>query len=288
VNRAVATLFFAAFFACGAPASADDKDACMAAHEHAQSLRNDGHLRAARAELLVCARDVCPQLITADCRPWLSAANDEQPSVVLAVRDESGVETSDVRVSVDGTLLASRLDGRPIDIDPGDHVLRFERAGQPAIEQRVFVRVREKERVVQVSFAGAKSPTPGAPTSVPPPLEPHEQASSGSRWSAGVIVSGIVGILGVGAFAVAGIAGKVDESDLASSGCKPNCPGSKIDPIRTHYEVAYASLGVGVVGLGLATGLWLAHPRAESSSGIDHVRITPTAGGMTAGLSGHF
>jgi hypothetical protein len=282
VNRSLAPLLIVAVVACSLRASADEKDACMAAHERGQSLRNEGHLRAAQAELRVCARDGCPQLITADCRPWLSAVNDDQPSVVLAVRDENGIETSDVNVSIDGTLVTKRLDGRPIDVDPGDHVLRFERNGQNAVEQRVFLRVREKERVVQVTFAQAKTPELQ-------PTVPEAGRPSPSRWSPGVVASGIVGVLGLGAFAVAGITGKTAEADLASSGCKPNCDESKIDGIRAHYVVAYASLGVGAVGLGVATALLLSRPGArESSAGVDRVLIAPIAGGLSAGLSGHF
>jgi hypothetical protein len=281
VTRPFATLVGIALAVCSANARADDKDACIGAHERGQSLRNEGHLRAARAELLVCARDGCPQLITADCRPWLNAVNEDLPSVVLAVRDENGVETSSVRVSIDGALLAASLDGRPLDVDPGDHLLRFERAGQTAIEQRVFVRVREKERVVQLTFAPTSRPE------VPPAAQ--EAPPSGSRWSAGVIVSGLLGVAGLGAFAIAGVTGKVAESDLASSGCKPNCDAGKIDDVRAHYVVAYASLGAGVVGLGVATGLFLSRPRSPATmGGLDHLLVTPVAGGLTAGWSGHF
>jgi hypothetical protein len=36
---------------------------------------------------------------------------------------------SDVRVTVDGRELTTRLDGRPIPIDPGKHAFHFERGG---------------------------------------------------------------------------------------------------------------------------------------------------------------
>jgi hypothetical protein len=242
-----------------AVAHADDTDACIAAHESAQALRNQGHLQEARRTLLVCARDTCPRLVTNDCRPWLDAANADQPTVVLSVRDESGVETSDVRVSLDGALLTSHLDGRPIDVDPGDHVLRFERPRVPPVEQRVFLRAKEKERVVQASFA---------PSTVVESRTLVETHAARSRWSAGAVVTGVIGILGLGAFGVLGITGKVTESNLAGSGCKPNCNASQIDTIRNEYIAAYVSLGVGVLGLGTATVLLVAAPTGDGHGAV--------------------
>ncbi len=251
------------------PARAD-VDQCIDAHERAQQLRNGGHLVEARKALLTCSRDECPALILADCRPWMNAAREEQPTVVLGVRDEHGTETSQVRVLIDGVEAATRLDGRPIDIDPGEHVLRFERPNVAPIEQHVFLHVGEHERLVTVAFEAA----------------PVTRTTTASRWSAGPIVLGVVGIAGLGAFAGFGISGKVAESNLASSGCKPSCSESKIDDIRNQYIVAYASLGVGVVALGISIGL-LTIPPSRTTSAIQW-GITPLIGGGAATVQGRF
>src|SRR5580700_9118420 len=53
-------------------ALADEKEACVAASDQAQTLRDDGKYRAARAQLLVCSRDVCPAIVRRDCEKWLA------------------------------------------------------------------------------------------------------------------------------------------------------------------------------------------------------------------------
>jgi hypothetical protein len=250
VRRAIAVLV--AVLVLAPSAHADDKDACIAAHETAQSLRNAGRVKDARKALITCARDMCPALISNDCKPWLVEANAEQPSVVLSVRDEHGTETADVRVTLDGVLLTEHLDGRPIDVDPGEHQLRFERRGVAPIEQKVFLHAKEKQRVVQVSFAPSVVVAPVAPV-----------AHSRSRWSAGAVVTGILGIAGLGAFGVLGVAGKIDESNLSGSGCKPNCDAGKIDAIRNEYIAAYIALGVGALALGTSAVLLFTAPTTD-------------------------
>lgn len=250
-----------------APARAD-VDQCIDAHERAQQLRNGGHLVEARKALLMCSRDECPPLILADCRPWMNAARDEQPSVVLSVRDEHGTEISEVRVVIDGAEVTTRLDGRPIDIDPGEHVLRFERPNVAPIEQHVFLHVGEHAKLVAIAFQSATV------------------THTASRWSAAPIVLGIVAIAGIGTFAGFGISGKVAESNLAGSGCKPNCAESKIGDIRNQYIVAYASLGVGVVALAISIGL-LTIPPSRTASAIQW-GVTPLIGGGAATVQGRF
>ena len=51
-------------------ARADDKEQCVAASEQAQTLKDEGKLRAARSQLLACARDVCPGIVRKDCDKW--------------------------------------------------------------------------------------------------------------------------------------------------------------------------------------------------------------------------
>ncbi|HEX4628654.1 MAG TPA: hypothetical protein VH137_07680, partial [Gemmatimonadales bacterium] len=42
-------------------------DQCASAAESAQLRRKEGHLRAARTELLACGADACPAVVRADC-----------------------------------------------------------------------------------------------------------------------------------------------------------------------------------------------------------------------------
>ena len=57
----------AAAFACllglSSPAQAADVGKCVEANAHAQDLRRDEKLAAARAELMTCGNPECPQLV---------------------------------------------------------------------------------------------------------------------------------------------------------------------------------------------------------------------------------
>src|SRR5258708_32736321 len=67
--------------------SSQEADACFTAAERAQPLMKDKRFREARAELEMCARDVCPRVARTDCRDWLSQVGVAQPSLVIAAHE---------------------------------------------------------------------------------------------------------------------------------------------------------------------------------------------------------
>ncbi|WP_437518023.1 hypothetical protein [Sorangium sp. So ce1099] len=175
---ALALFLAAALSLVGADARAQpSKRACAAAYERAQGLRRDGKLIAAREALIACSQPTCPAAAVADCGPWLAEVEKSLPSVVIAARDAGGRERLDVRVLVDGRLLAAALDGKALPVDPGPHTFRYEPAGGPAVEERVLIREGEKNRAITV-FLGA--PPAGGPSS-PRPLAAPAASASPSR-----------------------------------------------------------------------------------------------------------
>src|SRR5262249_4856661 len=131
------TLAVAGCLIAGAAAplvSAQEKSACLEAHAAAQQLRKAGRLRGARQELAICTAPSCPPLVSSDCTTWPAEVASEQPSVVISARDRTGRDTFAVRVEIDGELVAMALDGRPIDVDPGEHRFRYELATGEVIE----------------------------------------------------------------------------------------------------------------------------------------------------------
>src|SRR6185437_6495341 len=107
-----------------------------------------------------------------------AAVNQLIPSVVLGVQDEQGHDLFDVSVTFDGEPLATHLDGRPIDLDPGQHVFRFEAPGRTPVEQRVLLREGEKARQIVVTLASASASAP-PPVSSEPPVPSRESGQSG-------------------------------------------------------------------------------------------------------------
>ncbi|WP_437581526.1 hypothetical protein [Sorangium sp. So ce887] len=172
---ALALAVAAALALTGARARAEPhKRACAAAYERAQGLRRDGKLLAAREALIACSQPTCPAAAVADCGPWLAEVEKSLPTVVIAARDAHGRERLDVRVLVDGRLLAAALDGKALPVDPGPHTFRYQPAWGPAVEERVLIREGEKNRALTVALGASSA---GAPASPPPPAASPPAAS---------------------------------------------------------------------------------------------------------------
>jgi hypothetical protein len=128
----------------------DPKTECIAAADQAQQARDDGKWRAARDGFVTCSRAVCPKMVAASCTKWGREIEEGMPTVVLAAKDPSGADVVDVRVTFDGAPLASTLDGKPVEVDPGAHKFRFSREGSEPVEQSAVVKAGEKLRSISV------------------------------------------------------------------------------------------------------------------------------------------
>jgi hypothetical protein len=245
-------------------ASADDQ--CLSSHADAQLLRKKHSLIAATKALRTCAQQGCPSLVQKDCIRWLSEVEAEQPTVVVVATDEEGNETLAVRVLLDGNPLVEKLDGSPIAIDPGEHVLRFERPSGSR-EERIVLHDGEKSRTVKVSFATPKKEVPAPQPSAGIPT---------STW-----VFGAIGVAALGSFAYFGLSGRSRESSLSTS-CAPRCREDDIASVRRSYLVADVSLGVSVVSFAVATVLAMTNKSPEPVKTAVDVRAV--AGGAFVGV----
>jgi hypothetical protein len=259
-------------------ARADDKNRCISASEQGQQLRDSGKYKAARDAFTQCARDSCPTIVRRDCTRWQSDLAQLWPSVVFGAKDPKGNDLSVVSVSADGVALATALDGKPLQIDPGQHVFRFETQGFPAVEREVVVRAGEKSRLVVAQFGDAPAPaapkpadqTP-APTAVPIPT--------------GVWVFGGIALVAFGTEAFFGITGLSDRSSLYAQPCAQTatCNPNDVTSIRTKFTVADIALGVGLVSAGLSAYLYFtrgaAKPEDAHAARFD---VAPTTGGAAA------
>ena len=92
-------------FASG-PALADlTKDQCIDANGKGQELRREGSFAAARLQLRQCATPSCPAMVRDDCTRRLDELESAQPTILFDVKDATGTDLIDVRVSVDGQPL---------------------------------------------------------------------------------------------------------------------------------------------------------------------------------------
>ncbi len=267
--------------------TAEAKQACVAASEEAQTLRDEHALTKAREKLVLCARDTCPRVVRKDCSEWLSEVDASLPTVVLAAR-AGGTDVSTATVSLDGHPLADHLDGKALLVDPGPHTFRFELAGKPPIEQRVVVKEGEHNRAITADFDGAGNVTdPGHTAS--PPDEPRAKPSFVPAY-----VAGGVALVAVGGFAFFGITGRSDVSNLRDTcGATHSCKQDDVDAAKKKLLVADISLGVAVVAAGVATYFFLSasskgSAKAEASRAL-HLTAGPVSGGGgAAALGGAF
>jgi hypothetical protein len=262
-------------------APSDVKHACVVQHDDSQRFRRERKLKDARADLKACARNVCPAVIRQDCLPWLEQVEASLPSIVIGAKRGS-IAVTDVQVSIDGAVVQTSLDGTSIDIDPGEHKLRFERPGSPPDEQTLVIREGEKNRLVAVQFEG---PRAAAAVVAAAPSEP---AAAGARpIPTGVYVLGGVGVVGMAVFAGLGAVGKSDESSLASS-CAPDCAASSVDAVHDKYLGADIALGVGVAALAGGALWFLLRPSRQEAPSQSGFVLAPGRSGGTLGWEGRF
>jgi hypothetical protein len=259
VHRIIVAVLCAVTWALSSPWARADEAVleCVKAAEDAQSQRSNHQLRAARLKFLLCAQPICPAVVRNDCAGWLADVDKVMPSVVVQARDTRGVELTDVRVSVDGDVLADRLDGLAIPVDPGVHLFQFERAGVPPLRQQILIREGEKGRALPITLAAAATPpvAPERPAHRTPPL---------------TYVFGGLAVGGVAGWAYFGLKGLHDAHDLAGMACAPTktCDQGVVDNARRELIVADVSLAVGLLSAGAATYVYLTDRRAQSSSSV--------------------
>jgi len=247
----------------GGIARADDAAVCLDAHTRGQRLRKQSKLLEARAALLRCAAGTCPGMVTTDCATWVTELAREVPSVVVALRDDAGREVADARVRIDGRLTGGRIDGRPIELDPGAHQVVVESAAG-TVEQSVVLATGQQNRVVSLTL-------------------PDDSARGALRTAAWI--SGGVGLAGLASFAAFAISGQVSYDDLEA--CRPGCSQDDEDSVATRFVVADVSLGVGIAGVAGAVVLWLVsrpapHGRPATGGTVD---LAPQLGPRHAGAA---
>ncbi|HEY8086577.1 MAG TPA: hypothetical protein VIF09_01990 [Polyangiaceae bacterium] len=271
-------------------AAADTKQECLASSDQGQSLRDDGKYQRAREAFASCAKDACPSIVRRDCMKWLADLEQQWPSVVVGAKDERGADLVDATLKIDGVPVGSRLDGKPLPVDPGVHTFHVEAAGYPPVEQHVVVRAGEKSRLIAVTLAKPAPPVTAAaaaaPVSAPPDTHgPTPQATRTSAW-----VFGGLAIVAFGTDAYFGLSGLSDRSHLKSDPCArtASCSQSSVDSIKTKFTVADIALGVGVASAAISAYLFIAGPKqapAETTTALD---VTPLPGGAAMRVGGSF
>jgi hypothetical protein len=282
---------------CGADAAADvTKDQCVDANTQAQSLRRQGRLGDAREKLRVCVDAACPSLVRDDCAERLDELNRAQPTIVVDVKDGDGNDLSAVKLTVDGRMVADRLAGTAIPLDPGAHTFVFESAGWQPLTRRFVLKETEKNRRERVMMVAAVAPVPqrdeqrppAEPTPAaaePPPVE-HGGALGTRKILA--LAAGGAGIASVTVGAVLGLGASQAYSDQKRDCASPTeCPNhaqALSDHSTMETDGVWSTVAFVAGGALLAGAAWLFFTGGEDAPAPSAAIVTPTIGQGSGGV----
>jgi hypothetical protein len=229
------------------PTTAD----CIGASDSSLTLRKEHKLRAARAQLLVCAAASCPEDIRNECIRRVADINAGMPTIVFEAKDAAGRDLSGVRVTMDGQVLAERLEGTALSIDPGEHTFVFETAGQPLVQKQFVIREGEKDRREGVVFGAIE------PATAPSASKPAQQGLGTQRILA--IAAAGIGLVGVGVGTAFGLQ-SMSKHDDAVQACPNLCADQRgVDlwnDAQSAGNVSTVGFAVGAAALVGAAVLW--------------------------------
>ncbi len=259
-----------------AEAQQDTKQTCSSAYEEGQRLQHRGALLEARTQLLVCRSLACPQVMHPYCELWLSQVEASLSTIVFQVVSEMASDVSGAWASVDGAAPVL-LRGRAVELDPGEHELRFMADGYEPTNLHYSLAEGQKLRRETVVMKPIRRRESSTSLSWGPHRRPF---ASTPFW-----VAGAVGATGLASFVYFGLAARAGDHRLA--GCTPGCDPHDVDAVRRDYLFANVALGVGAAGLvvaGVIFAMDLKRP-AASSARVLQIGLSPVAIGPVARLS---
>jgi hypothetical protein len=215
------------------------------------------------------------------------------PTVVVAARDAEGHDTASVRLSIDGKVVADKLDGRPIEIDPGLHSFRLESSAAGTwTEQQELVREGERDRAITLVLPGKAPSSAGgssASTSIGTATTSATPAPPASHVSTLAWVFGGVAVAALATSLVTYVT-ELDDYNHLRALCDHSCTGNQTASLYTRDIVWKVSLGVGAVSLAVATYFFFARrgPSPSSAGLLNDLTLSPIAGGYAVGFAKPF
>jgi hypothetical protein len=291
VKVLLATGLCAAMSMQGPAAHADDKSACLEASLDGQTQRDARKLVEARDSFRACAREQCPGIVRKDCLGWLAAVEQDLPTVVLSAKDAGGHDLFAVKVTADGRVLVTRLDGQAVSMDPGSHALHFELDDETSVDAEVLVQQGEKNKsiavVLKTTPVAASLPPVASETAVPPASPPAVDADTSApkprsgAWRTAAYFAGAAGVAGLGLGTFFGVQAM---SSKSSADCVANrCDAMPLEQARRWATASTVAFVAGGALLGGGVALWVLAPRTEAKTAV---RLAPLGAGGRLELQG--
>ncbi len=239
---------------------------CNEAMVKGQKLRDAGTFLQARASFANCAVESCEEALRQFCSDSLVELDKQIPSIVLAARDGEGHDLVDVRVTVDGVVMATKLDGKPIPVDPGSHTIRFETGPNSLIELKIVAQAGEKSRTVRAEFPATRAPSRSMPIG-------------------GWILGGVsLGALGVGTFFALQGLGRISTHEAEPCATTKSCD---VSDVRRSFNLADGFFALSVLSLGGAAIAYFTSTPSPPKHGLAG-SVIATTGGFRFQLGGTF
>ena len=269
------TAAFAAAFCAVHAEAADPRVAdCLAASDASIQLGDRHALRAERAQLLVCSAASCPADVRQECLRRVDDVSARIPTIVFSGKSASGGDLQAVRITMDGEVLATSLDGIAVPVDPGEHTFVFDAPGQPALTRKLLVIEGQRDRREVAVFGGPQAPALATPATLPTLAtgSPAQAADSRGPGTARLLagISAGLGVVGIGlgtAFAVTATNQK-NAAQIACPGsaCATQDGVNQWSSAASSGNAATVAFVTGGALLAGAAVLWLAAPGASSSA----------------------
>jgi hypothetical protein len=249
---------------------------CLSSAESSLKLKQEHKLKASRAQLLVCSSPSCPGEVRNECMKRIEEVNSASPSIVLSVRDLGGNELSQVKVTLDGQVVADHLDGSALSVDPGSHEFKFETSVAPPLTKTIILHEGEKDRKENVVVQGGTPPpkekgSEGGQSNVGVAAGPPPDTNPGGTQRVLGLVAGGVGVAGLALGTVFGVLASSSFS-AAKKDCPmhPTCTSTQqnaVDEQKTASgDATISTVGFIAGGVLAATGavLFFTAPKASS------------------------
>jgi serine/threonine-protein kinase len=228
-------------------------------------------------------------------RAKVAALEPTLPTLTIVV--PAAADRPDLEIRRDGALVGRAAWGAPIPVDPGPHPLDASAPGKTAWHGQAQVGgagAKVSIEIPPLNDAAAPVPTaPAAPattapaTTAPaaPPADSTAPSSSGSTQRLLGLISGGVGLVGIGVGSVFG-AIAMSENNSTSGHCNGTvCDAptvSTLNDARDDATVSTVAFIAGGVLLAAGVVLYLTAPKGAPTTGL---LLSPGAGGSIAGLT---
>lgn len=248
------------------------KGQCVDANTYGQTLRKEGKLSAARGQFQLCNDAKCPDIVRTDCTQRLDEIEGAIPSILFDVKKADGSDVVDVKVMMDGKVVAEKMDGSPLVADPGSHEFSFEIPGEKALIRTFVLKEGEKGRKERILLVGPEGPPADKKPEPAPPQPAKQEGGNGELMKYGGLGLAAAGVIGIGVGAFFGVKASNKWSDqqthCASTTDCPNHPQAISDHDGAVKYGGFSTLGFIIGGVLLAGGavLFLLAPKTDSTS----------------------